>query len=314
MTARHADQVISGYLARLEQALADLPSARRAELLDDVRTHLAEARRGLTDETDADILNILDKLGEPFDIAAAARDRLGSRPAPPAMPLGLLEIAAIVALVLVWPAGIALVWLSSAWSQRDKLVATVLIPAFVVGLGSMGVAGGYFSHFYVLAIVLLLSPVVWSVVAIFLAIRLHQIRQAGGTNTSGPGGAPASDLAAVVLTAALWPIGVILLWKSSAWNIRDKLIGTLLPPGGYLGVAIILRVLGASLSGGGTCSASSDFGGNVTNTCTSYGPPAWLPPVAGILGLVLVVLPLLTATYLTVRMRKGNSLSPAVAS
>lgn len=114
--------------------------------------------------------------------------------------------------------------------------------------------------------------------------------------------------------AALWPVGVILLWKSKAWNIRDKLIGTLLPPGGYLGVAIILRLLGASLGGGATASASSDFGSNLTNTCTSYGPPAWMPPVAGIFGLVLLVLPLLTAAYLTVRMRKGRSLNPAVAS
>src|SRR5882762_4149208 len=76
--------------------------ARRAELVDDVRSHIAEARRGLAEETDADLLNILDKLGDPADIAADARERLGAQPAPPPVPLGMLEIAAIVALVLVW--------------------------------------------------------------------------------------------------------------------------------------------------------------------------------------------------------------------
>ena len=56
MTAPRAEQIVAGYLARLEAALAPVPEARRVELLDEVREHIAEARAALTDETDADLL------------------------------------------------------------------------------------------------------------------------------------------------------------------------------------------------------------------------------------------------------------------
>ena len=71
MTAPRADEILAGYLARLEAALAPVPDPRRQELLDEVREHIAEARMALTDETDADLLNILDRLGDPAEVAAA---------------------------------------------------------------------------------------------------------------------------------------------------------------------------------------------------------------------------------------------------
>ncbi|HLB78132.1 MAG TPA: hypothetical protein VJO72_13960 [Candidatus Dormibacteraeota bacterium] len=311
MSAPHAEQIVSGYLARLEQALATLPPARRAELVDDVRSHIAEARRGLAEETDADFLNILDKLGDPADIAADARERLGAQPAPPPVPLGILEIAAIVALVLVWPAGIALVWLSSAWSQRDKLIATVFVPGGVLALGilSGAVGRGYFSHFYILIVLVLITPVVWSIGAIYLAVRLYQARRAGQATPDAGSGSRLLEIAAVVLTPLLWPIGVILLWTSTAWDTRDKVIGTLVPPGGYFGVAVILASL--RMASGGSCTTSSDTFGNVSSSCTTYGPPRW---VLLAVTLVLLVLPLCTATYLAVRLRGARLLQPAAAS
>jgi uncharacterized membrane protein len=310
VSAPHAEQIVSGYLARLEEALAGLPPARRAELVDDVRSHIAEARRGLADETDADLLNILDKLGDPADIAADARDRLGAQPAPPAVPLGMLEIAAIVALVLVWPAGIALVWLSSAWSRRDKLIATVVVPGGVLVLAILSaVGGGYWSHWYVFFLLLLFTPVVWSIGAIYLAVRLYQARRAGQATPDAGSGSRLLEIAAVVLTPLLWPIGVILLWTSTAWDTRDKVIGTLVPPGGYFGVAVILTSL--RMASGGSCTTSSDTFGNVSSSCTTYGPPRW---VLLAVTLVLLVLPLCTATYLAVRLRGARLLQPAAAS
>ena len=310
MSAPHADQIISGYLARLEQALATLPPARRAELVDDVRSHIAEARRALGEETDADLLNILDKLGDPADIAADARDRLGTQPAPPPVPLGMLEIAAIVALVLVWPAGIALVWLSSAWSRRDKLIATVVVPGGVLVLAILSaVGGGYWSHWYVFFLLLLFTPVVWSIGAIYLAVRLYQARRAGQATPDAGSGSRLLEIAAVVLTPLLWPIGVILLWTSTAWDTRDKVIGTLVPPGGYFGVAVILASL--RMASGGSCTTSSDTFGNVSSSCTTYGPPRW---VLLAVTLILLVLPLCSATYLAVRLRGARLLQPAAAS
>ena len=124
MTAPHADQLIEGYLARIAAAAADFPAAARNELLDDMRAHIAEARSRETEETDAAILNILDRLGEPSVVVNEARDRLGLQREAPVRP-GLVEIAAVVLLPFVWVAGVILLWWSPAWKTRDKILATI---------------------------------------------------------------------------------------------------------------------------------------------------------------------------------------------
>jgi uncharacterized membrane protein len=42
-----------------------------------------------------------------------------------------------------------------------------------------------------------------------------------------------------------WVIGVMMLWASRVWTVRDKLVGTLLVPGGVWTVIILVRVAGA---------------------------------------------------------------------
>src|SRR5207249_583831 len=70
MSAPHADPLIEGYLARLRAAAADLTLGARDELTEDVRAHIAEARTREAEETDATILNILDRLGDPEELVA----------------------------------------------------------------------------------------------------------------------------------------------------------------------------------------------------------------------------------------------------
>ena len=210
MTAPYADQLIDGYLARLDAAAGDLPKAARQELVDDVRAHITEARTRETEETDAAILNILDRLGEPAAVVAEARERLGIRAPQPYRP-GLLEVFA------------------------------------------------------------------------------------------------------VILVLFFWPIGVILLWMSPAWHWRDKLIGTLVPPGGYLGLGIF--GLAAAHSGSGPCVIVSDAAGNtIQNTCQQAGP-SWLQAfIAVALTIVIYALPLVTAGYLAIRLRWGRQPQPGMAS
>jgi hypothetical protein len=69
MNAPHATDIVEGYLARLELALKSSDPMRRAELLEDVRAHIAEARAALAEETDAALLTILDRLGDPAAVA-----------------------------------------------------------------------------------------------------------------------------------------------------------------------------------------------------------------------------------------------------
>src|SRR4029078_4078697 len=68
-----ADALVEEYLDRLERELADFPSARRREVVHEISEHIAEARAGLEPETEADVRNLLDRMGDPADIAAGAR-------------------------------------------------------------------------------------------------------------------------------------------------------------------------------------------------------------------------------------------------
>ena len=124
MTAPHAEQLIEGYLARLRVAAFDLAPNVRNELVEDMRAHIAEARAREPEETDATILNILDRLGEPAVVVAEARERLGLRSPAVGRP-GLVEIAALVLLPFFWIIGVILLWWSPAWRLRDKVIGTI---------------------------------------------------------------------------------------------------------------------------------------------------------------------------------------------
>lgn len=133
------------YLERLRREAHTLPRAARAELLADIEAHLAEATS--PEMSDAAVLTVLDRLGDPAEIIDALE------PAPRAVPSerrGLHEWAAIFLLLfggfivgVGWIFGLILLWSSNAWRTRDKWLGTLVVPgglAGVVFLG-LGVAG-----------------------------------------------------------------------------------------------------------------------------------------------------------------------------
>jgi uncharacterized membrane protein len=149
MTAPHADQLIDGYLARLTVAAMDLSPSVRVELIADVRAHIAEARDREPEETDATILNILDRLGDPELLVVEARQRptpVSSKQSsawPGLYQSGILEIGALVLLPFVWVIGIILLWLSPAWKTRDKVIGSVFSLG---GYPGIFIIGGAFGH------------------------------------------------------------------------------------------------------------------------------------------------------------------------
>jgi hypothetical protein len=101
-----------------------------------------------------------------------------------------------------------------------------------------------------------------------------------------------------------WFIGIVLLWISDAWSTRDKLVGTLLFPGGLL-LPVALGVLASESSGCGTVVTPqlSPQPNGFTDCPPPDGTGAW--EVALVVMLVLV--PLVTTVYLARRMRRMSA-------
>jgi hypothetical protein len=88
-------------------------------------------------------------------------------------------------------------------------------------------------------------------------------------------------------------VGAYLLWTSRVWSLREKLLGTLVLPGGWIWVPVVL-VAGSSVQ---TCEGTSTVN-RCTGSATSAG--AWILLAAAVL------LPLITATLLALRTREAR--------
>lgn len=117
------------YLRRLRRAGRYLPRGRLDELTAEIEGHLSQAIRPGASELDA--LNVIERLGPPGEIieteqpsADTATNRRGWR-----------EWATVVLLPLGgfvfgigWLVAVVLLWTSRAWTTRDKVIGTLIIP------------------------------------------------------------------------------------------------------------------------------------------------------------------------------------------
>jgi uncharacterized membrane protein len=198
---RHRE--VGEYLRRLQRSMGDLPAERRDEILAEIEEHISEDLAERPAATDADVRNVLERVGDPGDIAAEARERFGIKPArrrwtdPAAVILLLIGGFTIIG----WFVGVVLLWISDAWSTRDKIIGTLVVPgglagALGVGLTSSGVreascgpvettvAPGACATVpstdgsvvgLILAVLVVIAPIA---TAIYLSVRLRQARLA----------------------------------------------------------------------------------------------------------------------------------------
>lgn len=121
-----AHPLVDDYLRRLHDAARDLPRQERGELVDAIRQHLDEALT--TQSTEADVRNVLDSLGSPTEIVAAA----GQPPA--TRKRGAREVFALVLLVtglppvIGWLVGVGLLLWSPLWTGRQKVLGMLVWP------------------------------------------------------------------------------------------------------------------------------------------------------------------------------------------
>lgn len=131
------NRLIDEYVRRLDRALRGVPRARRHEVVEEIAAHIADARAEAGGLDEAATRTLLDRLGEPEDIAAEAKARFGTQMRRP----GGFEVTAVVLLLVGgfvfgvgWLAGVVMLWTSDVWTLRDKLIGTLVVPGGLVGV------------------------------------------------------------------------------------------------------------------------------------------------------------------------------------
>jgi uncharacterized membrane protein len=79
MKIKHTD-VVAEYLHEVDLRLTGLPVLQRRELLADLAAHIATERTERNIQTEGELIEVLEKLGSPEVVAAAAYDEAGTRP------------------------------------------------------------------------------------------------------------------------------------------------------------------------------------------------------------------------------------------
>jgi hypothetical protein len=114
MTATQTDQLVDDYVLRLKTALRQLPASRQDQLVSEITEHIEEGRAGAQSQSEAVVRELLDRLGDPEDIAAAA---LADEPTVS----------------------------HTRWLTGGSLIAVVLIVVLVAGVTIAGLLGAFAS-------------------------------------------------------------------------------------------------------------------------------------------------------------------------
>ena len=198
------------YLKRLKKAARRLPRAKRTELVEEIESHLSEALPAGASEAEA--LNVLERLGEPAEIVAEAGT--GQALAPRAglnewLAIPFLLIGGLVIPVLGWLVGVALLWSSRIWTLRDKLIGTLVIP------------GGLATAFFAAAIPLTTSGS--SSMTTVVTCTTRNGRKCSGVTGSSISHSEASHfwiLAALIALVALpFLTSIYLTWRANRLSI-----------------------------------------------------------------------------------------------
>jgi hypothetical protein len=297
------DQIVADYLSRLRDAASVLPADRGNELIEEITAHIAEARaEGPTAIGDASaVRNILERLGDPADIVRTAAEP----------PFGAFSAGP-----------------PASGFPESRHPESRMPESGYPGVGRAG--GGHAESGYAGT-----GPLAWP--------NEHggPGGHGGGSGPgSGPGGGPGGPgggragaleitavifllIGGVVIPFVGWVVGVILLWYSPRWRRSEKLLGTLVWPGGLLapvllmlgaGVATVIPSSGTSCSGGytetGMTSTGRHFLRHVAGSCstTGGGLPTWL---AISLTMILLIAAIAGPIFTAIRLLRRAGSAPA---
>ncbi len=129
MRTLHPNTRAERYLKELQRAARSLPADSRDDLVSQITEHLLGVIP--PEMSDEEVLDLLRRLGEPEELVAEQRARLGL----PTRPFGSRELWTVILLLLGgflagigWLVGAWMLWWSKAWTNRQKAIGTLVIP------------------------------------------------------------------------------------------------------------------------------------------------------------------------------------------
>jgi len=132
MSSQGPDALIKRYLDDVARAAGPLPGKERRKLLDDISSRIAAARLEPGFESEAAVREMLDRLGTPASVVAAAtaagspaRKRTDRRREDSVI-TWLLFGGLLVG--VGWLVGVYRLWRSPVWSRGEKLLGTLVVP------------------------------------------------------------------------------------------------------------------------------------------------------------------------------------------
>ena len=152
----HTDPLVDDYLRRLGAAASRLPADQREELVSEIKDHLQEALRQTPAGDQAAVRNVLERLGSPEEIAAAAADPTPGQPAGAASQINGLAIASVLASVL-WFAGLGAVLALVFGYRARRQINHSAGSQTGSGLATAGIILGWIGIAIVVTVVILIS-------------------------------------------------------------------------------------------------------------------------------------------------------------
>jgi uncharacterized membrane protein len=130
--SQSTDKLVSDYLENLNADLRGLPTGARREVIAEIEEHIEVSRAEVQADDEAALRELLERIGDPDEIAADARERFGVRPARrtwvEVLALVLLPVGGVIIPVFGWVVGVILLWISEVWTTRDKILGTLIVP------------------------------------------------------------------------------------------------------------------------------------------------------------------------------------------
>jgi hypothetical protein len=125
------DDLVAVYLAQLQDELRNVARPVREGVVRDVAMRIAAAR-----ERGDDVESILAEARDPLDIAADVRERHGVRERSNWREVAavlLLPFGGVVIPIAGWFVALYFLWSSPAWTVREKVAATLVLPFGTLG-------------------------------------------------------------------------------------------------------------------------------------------------------------------------------------